>query len=186
MLKRVTGLAVAVFGVVGILAGPAAAQQYPPADNGISVSDTTPTPGQTVTVTARTFSPGADVTLTLGTDPVTLGNGPAGADGVLQTDVTIPQDTTLGEHTITASGQAPDGTLTLTARITVVSADGSDAGGAVVGGGAASDDSSGGGLPVTGSGLTALLLQIAVALAAAGGLFLARSAKRRRAAGLAG
>lgn len=184
MLKRVIALAVVVTGaVVGGAVAPAAAQQYPPADNSISVSDTTPTPGQSITITARTFSPGAGVTVTLGPDPITLGSGTAGEDGVLRMDATVPTDTSLGEHTVTAAGQAPDGLLSLSARITVVSGD-DDEGGAAGGGG-----SGGGGgdssLPRTGSDLTTLLVQIGLALAAIGGLLLALSRRRRRSAHLA-
>ena len=176
MLKRVAALAVA--SVVAI-AAPAAAQQYPPADNSITVSDTTPTPGQTITITARTFSPSAPVTVTMAPEAVTLGETPAGSDGVVRLDATIPDDTALGDHTITAAGESPDGLLSLSARITVVPADGAgddDAAGGAGGGGGA-----GGDLPRTGSDLTMPLLQIGLALAALGGLILALSKRRRRA-----
>ena len=187
MLKRVIALAIVVTGtVVGGAVAPAAAQQYPPADNSISVSDTTPTPGQTITVTARTFSPGAEVTVTLGPEPITLGRGNAGEDGVLRTDATIPADTALGDHTVTAAGQAPDGQLSLSARITVVSGedDGDASGGG--GGGAGGGGSDDGALPRTGSDLTTLLVQIGLALAALGGLLLALSRRRRRTAAASG
>lgn len=180
MLKRVIALAIVVTGtVVGGAVAPAVAQQYPPADNSIAVSDTTPTPGQTITVTARTFSPGAEVTVTLGPDPITLGRGNAGEDGVLRTEATIPADTALGDHTVTAAGQAPDGQLSLSARITVVSGEDDDG---AAGGGGAGGGGGDGSLPRTGSDLTTLLVQIGLALAALGGLLLALSRRRRRTA----
>ena len=46
------------------------AQQYPPAQNSLTVSDTTPTPGQTIDITAQTFVSGSTVTLTLNSEPV--------------------------------------------------------------------------------------------------------------------
>lgn len=193
MLKGLTGVVVAVVGVGGVLAAPAGAQQYPPADNGVSVDCTTPAPGETVTVTARTFLPDAGVTVTLEPETVTLGSGTADGEGVLRFDAAIPADTSPGERTITAAGQSSGGLLSLTARITVVPAGETGCAGAPGGASAGAapaapaGDSSGrgGSLPLTGSGLTLLLLQIALALAAAGGLFLALSAKRRRTARLA-
>lgn len=184
MLKRVTGLAIAVAGVVGIglvgVAGPAGAEQYPPADNGIAVVCTTPAAGETVGVTARTFTPGAQVSFSIGAGSA-LGTTTANGEGVAQLDVTIPGDAQPGDQTITASGQAPDGVLSVTARVTVADgcAGAPDEGAAPPAAAPSSDDSDGGGLPVTGSGLTMLLLQIALALAAAGGVFLALSRRRR-------
>src|SRR5687768_7149333 len=51
MVKR---LFVATAVAVVLMAAPAAAQQYPPAVNSLTVSDTTPTPGQTITAQGRT------------------------------------------------------------------------------------------------------------------------------------
>lgn len=194
MLKPITGLAVAAVGVVGVMVAPAGAQQYPPADNGIAIDCTTPAAGETITVTAHTFQPGADVLVTLDPDAVPLGTGTADGGGAVLLEATIPADAAPGDRTVIAAGDSAEGLLTLTARITVVEGEaGCEQGpaqepapsGAAPGGGAApSDDSGGGALPVTGSGLTVLLLQIGLALAAAGGLFLALASKRRRAAHL--
>jgi hypothetical protein len=54
MVKRVMALAVLL---VVARAAPAAAQQYPPTDNILTVSATIRCAGQTVTVEARTFLP---------------------------------------------------------------------------------------------------------------------------------
>jgi hypothetical protein len=189
MRKRVTGLVVSMAGIVGVgligSSAPAGAEQYPPAENGIAVVCPTPAAGETVGVTARTFTPGADVTVTIDPGPTTLGNAAAGGDGAVVLDVTIPEDIQPGDHTITATGQAPDGVLTLTARVTVGAAGSGGCAGAPSEGATppaappSSDDSDGGSLPFTGSGLTMLLLQIALALAAAGGILLALSRRRR-------
>jgi hypothetical protein len=185
MLKRVTGLAIAVAGVVGFMVAPAGAEGYPPADSGIAVGCTTPAPGDTVTLTASGFTPGATVTVTLDPGPASLGSGAADGNGAFTLDATIPGDAEAGDHTITASGQSADGLLSLTARVTVT-AEGCEAPGAPAPGGAApaggeSSDGGGDGLAFTGSGLTMLLLQIALALAAVGGVFMALSKRRRSA-----
>jgi hypothetical protein len=185
MRKRVTGLVMSIAGVVGLgLAGtaaPAGAEGYPPAENGIAVACTTPAPGETVGVTARSFTPGAEVAVTIDPGPATLGSAAAGGDGAVMLDVAIPNDIQPGNHTITATGQAADGVLTLTARVTVgAGCAGAPSEGATPPGAAPSEgDSGGGALPLTGSGLTTLLLQLALVLAAAGGVFLALSRRRR-------
>lgn len=169
MVKRL--IACAALGVVA-LAAPAAAQQYPPAINSLTVSDTTPTPGQTITIEARTCEPGSTVTFFL--DSVTLASAVADAAGVATVQATIPAGTPLGAHTITASCPAPDGsTLTQSVAITVVAADG--AGAAPGGPGSAS-------LPRTGQDSSLPLARIGLGLAAIGGVLTAVAAKRRKAA----
>jgi hypothetical protein len=182
MLKRVSGLAIAVAGVVGFMAAPAGAGGYPPADNGIAVGCTTPAAGDTVNLSANGFTPGANVTVTLDPGPTALGSGPADGNGAFTLDATIPADAEAGDHTITASGESADGLLSLTARVTVT-ADGCEAPSAPAPGAAApgGNESSGGGggLAFTGSGLTMLLLQVALALTAIGGASMALSRRRR-------
>jgi hypothetical protein len=163
MVKRL--MACAALGVVA-LAAPAAAQQYPPAINSLTVSDTTPTPGQTITIEARTCEPGGTVTFFL--DSVTLASAVADSAGVATVQATIPAGTTLGAHTITATCTAPDGSaLTLSAAITVV-----PAAGAPTGGGA-------GALPRTGQDSSLPLARVGLGLAAIGGVLTAVAAKRR-------
>jgi hypothetical protein len=182
MLKRVTGLAIAVVGVVGFMAAPAGADGYPPAENGIGVSCPTPAPGDTVTVNTHGFSPGAAVTVTIESGPATLGSGAADDNGAFTFDATIPGDIQAGDHTITAAGESADGLLSLTARVTVTPGGCAGAApGAPAAGGAAPSGGGHGGLAFTGSGLTMLLLQIALALTAGGGAFMALSKKRRSA-----
>jgi hypothetical protein len=169
MVKRVV---VAAAVALVLLAGPAAAQQYPPAQNSLTVSDTTPTPGQTIDIVARTFVAGSEATITLDSAPV-LATAPADASGVVSVSSTIPADTPLGAHTIVAQGTGSDGApLRLTVSINVVSADG--AGG-----------TGGGALPRTGDDSSLPLARIGLTLAAVGGVVTAVAAKRRKAAAAA-
>jgi LPXTG-motif cell wall-anchored protein len=164
MVKRLVIVGVVV---LTALAAPAAAQQYPPAVNSLTVSDTTPTPGQTISIEGRTFAAGATATVALTT--VTLGSPTADAAGVIRLDAIVPADTTLGSHTLTATGPAPDGTtLSLSLALNVVAADGS-------GSGAGS-----GPLPNTGSDSSLPLAQVGLGLAAFGGVVVALAGRRRR------
>jgi LPXTG-motif cell wall-anchored protein len=170
-LIAATALAVVAF------AAPAGAQQYPPAVNFLTISDTTPSPGQTITITAQTFAAGSSVTVTLFSDPVVLGSSTADASGRIALQATIPTNTPLGSHTIVVDGTAPDGTpLSLSAAIQVVPAQG--AGG--TGGGGTS-----GNLPRTGDDSSIPLAKLGLVLAALGGVVTAIAAKRRKAAAAA-
>jgi LPXTG-motif cell wall-anchored protein len=165
MVRRL--IAVASMAVVA-MAAPAAAQQYPPAVNSLACSDTTPTAGQTISVEAMTFAGGAAVSFTLAPDNVVIASATADAGGVVTTEVTIPAGTPPGEHTLTASGGAPDGsTLRLTCALTVVGADGVEPSGA---------------LPRTGDDSSLPLAKLGLVLAAIGGVITAVAAKRRKAA----
>jgi LPXTG-motif cell wall-anchored protein len=160
---------------VVLMAAPAAAQQYPPAVNGLTCPDTTPTPGQTLTLQARTFATGATATFELQSVPVGLGTATADASGVATLEATIPTDTTLGAHTIAAVGPAPDGSqLSLSCSITVVAA-----------GAAAGDAGPSGSLPRTGDDSSIPLAKLGLALAALGGAATAVASKRRKRAAAA-
>src|SRR5262245_21192435 len=165
MLKRLIAL-----GGLAVLAmaAPAAAQQYPPAVNSLTCSDTTPTPGQTITFEGRTFAPDSTVTVTLDSAP--LGSATANADGVIALQATIPADTSLGDHTFVATRPAPNGhTLTLSLVCRVVPAE--------------SAGTTGGPLPNTGSNNTLPLVQIGLGLLAVGGVIYAIASRRRKALG---
>jgi hypothetical protein len=171
MVKR---MVVAAALALGLLAAPAAAQQYPPAQNGLTVSDTTPTPGQTIDITVQTCAPGSSVMVTLDSDQVALGTPTADSSGVARLSATIPANTSLGAHTIIAvCTGADDAPLRLTAAINVVSAGGAGSG------------AGGGGLPRTGDDSSLPLARIGLALLAAGGVVTAIAAKRRKAAAAA-
>ena len=167
MVKRLIAL-----GALAVLAmaAPAAAQQYPPAVNSLTVSDTTPSPGQTITIQGQTFAEGATATVVLNSDPVTLGSATANAAGQIVLQATIPTDTPLGSHTLVASGPAPNGqTLSLSLAIEVVPAQGGGTG------------TSGGNLPRTGESTSLPLAKVGLGLLAAGGVIYSIAAKRRKA-----
>lgn len=171
MLKRMAVLAAAL---VGLAAVPAAAQQYPPDENLVTVSDTTPCPGGAVTITAKTFTPGSTVDVRL--DGAPLATPTADAEGVVTVEATVPQTTTVGSHTITASGPGSDNApMDLTATIDVVSCDQGTTTTTVAAGGGG-----GGDLPRTGSDTTMTLVRVGLGLAALGGVLLAVATKRRR------
>jgi hypothetical protein len=176
MLKRIAVIAGAV---VALAAAPATAEGYPPGDNLITVSDTTPCPGDTVTITAQTFIPGTPVEVSF--DTTHLGSPVANADGVVTLEATVPEGTPLGTHIFTAlGGGIEEADLHLTANVEVVSCDVAPTTTQAAGGGAAGGRDSGGGLPITGSNATTTLLRIGLALAALGGVLLAVATKRRR------
>lgn len=167
MVKRMLVVAVVSLGLV---AAPAAAQQYPPADNAITVSDTSVTPGQTIEITAERCEPGTDATFTLSPGQVLLGTATADGSGVATLSATIPEDTSLGRHTITATC----GDLELSASIVVVAAAAGDAAGGP-----------GGALPRTGDDSSIPLARLGLGLAAIGGVVTALAAKRRKRAAAA-
>ena len=167
MVKRLIAL-----GALAVLAmaAPAAAQQYPPAVNSLTVSDTSPSPGQTITIQGQTFAQGATATVVLNSDPVTLGSATATAAGQITLQATIPVNTPLGSHTLVASGPAPNGqTLSLSLAIEVVPAQE---------GGTAT---SGGNLPRTGDSTSLPLAKVGLGLLAVGGVIYSIAAKRRKA-----
>ncbi|HLM64116.1 MAG TPA: LPXTG cell wall anchor domain-containing protein [Acidimicrobiales bacterium] len=169
MLKRVIAIAV-VF--VGALAAPAAAQQYPPAENQVTISDACVPPGGSLTVTAGTFTPGSSVSFTLALAP--LGTVTADASGIATVSATVPSDATEGEAAVAVAGEGATGPLALSGHVTIDADDCAPAPGAVVPAGPAGTN-----LPRTGSDVVPLV-QIGLALAALGGLTLAVASKRRR------
>jgi hypothetical protein len=179
MLKRVIAVAV-VF--IGAFAAPAAAQQYPPAVTSLALSDTCAPAGATVTATARTFTPGTMVNLAVAGTPV--GSAAADGSGIATLTVTVPQAD--GDIELVATGDGPDGALTLTAHLTVDADDCASAApspepapAAPSAPGGDVDSDGGGNLPRTGSDVGDLI-RIGLALAAAGGLLLAVTRNRRR------
>ncbi|MFJ4167054.1 collagen binding domain-containing protein [Microbacterium sp. NPDC089698] len=101
----------------------------------VSLSVATVPPGAAVHVTGSGFAPGEPVQVELHSTPISLGTVTAGADGVVDTTVTIPADAPAGAHRIVLTGQMS--TLTGGSALTVAGAttpggsDGSGTGGAV-------------------------------------------------------
>ena len=105
MVKRL--VAVAVMALVA-LAAPAAAPAVPAGTEQLTISDTTPTPGQTVDITAADATQG-DVTVTMNSEPVVLGTAASDPSGVARLYATIPANAALGTHTLVATGTGADG-----------------------------------------------------------------------------
>jgi LPXTG-motif cell wall-anchored protein len=152
MIKRVLILMCALF-VVLAPAGVASAQTYPPPPGGITPSDPTPDPGQTITVTATACAPGATVRFYFNGE--LFAEAVADEDGVATVQLTIPADAVPGvTYTIQAVGCRPE---ILSTTVTIP----------------------GGGLPVTGSNSTFPLTKLGIALIGAGSV-LALVARRQR------
>lgn len=171
MLKRTMVLAVAV---IGLAAAPVAAQegddtQYPPGERMIAASDTTPCPGGTTTITGTGFEPGSTVTLTLD-DTTELGTPTVDENGEFAVEVTVPETTATGQHTVKATGLG-DG-ATISATLNVIDCEAPPP--------TTAPPAAGGDLPRTGSDSTMTLLRIGLGLAAFGAVLLAVAAKRRR------
>jgi hypothetical protein len=90
--------------LVGLVATPAWAQQYPPKKPTCQVSDTSISPGDEVTVSGKHWQPGSTVTFTLQPEGINLGSTTVGVNGKFSAVVTIPDRIQPGPHTIVCSG----------------------------------------------------------------------------------
>ena len=91
--------------LVGLVAAPASAQQYPPKKPTCQVSDTTISAGDQVTVSGKHWKPGSTVTFTLRPEGINLGSATVGQNGKFSAVVTIPENNVEpGAHTIVCSG----------------------------------------------------------------------------------
>lgn len=166
MLKRIATFGVVAAGaIIGLTAAPAAAQQYPPHVNIVTVSSPCPGASATIsgTVTDDDNTPLAGETVTVTVDGATVGTPTTDSAGKFSVDITAP--TQVGDHPVTAT--APDAAV-INSVLKVVSC---DAGGAVP-----RPD-----LPRTGSSDSTMnMVKIGVALTAFGGALLALARKRRR------
>ena len=84
-----------------------------------TLSATTVTPGQPVTVTVNGLTPGTEYEADLHSAPVFLGRGVASSSGTLTLTVTIPLGTATGAHTITISPTADPSTIVASLALTV-------------------------------------------------------------------
>ncbi|GII25050.1 fibronectin type III domain-containing protein [Planosporangium mesophilum] len=131
----------------------------------------TAAPGEQIVVIGTGFAPHSTVTVTIYSTPTVLGTAVADADGNFSKAVTVPRDLAAGTHTLVAQGVDPTGAAhAMKLAVTVAAA----------GGGGGSGDSGASTLPVTGAGVTAMLLAGGVLVGAGGGLVAAVSRPRRR------
>jgi hypothetical protein len=152
--------------LVGLVATPAWAQQYPPRKPTCQVSDTSISPGDEVTVSGKHWQPGSTVTFTLEPEGINLGSATVGVNGKFSAVLTIPNNIVPGPHTIQCSGLNRRG-------VPVVRAITIEILGGVVGGG--------GGTSFTGTILNVpLWMLLTAALFAAGVTAIALGRRRRR------
>lgn len=122
-MKTLTRLAAAVIAVGAVLTGllifagtanaattgPGTPTSPGPGGSGVlSVSDTTPSEGGSITISGTGCNPGATVTATLHSDPYFLGSTTAGSDGSFSITAQLPSGVT-GSHTIVVNGAGCSG-----------------------------------------------------------------------------
>jgi hypothetical protein len=169
-----------------LLAAPVHAQPYPPATSGLTVSESTVSPGESFTISGGGAEPGATVTFTLkrsssalgsrnqavaatpnlaravaavppqAQSSRTLGSTTANAQGQFSTRLTIPAGTDPGVYTVTATSGG-EVLAVVTVRVAAASI---------------------GGLPFTGTDVGPGLA-VGVSLIVAGGLLLLAVSRRR-------
>ena len=86
-LAAVSMTALMIALLVGLVATPASAQQYPPKKPTCQVSDTTISPGDQVTVSGEGWKPGSTVHFTLKPEGIDLGSATVAGDGSFSVDV---------------------------------------------------------------------------------------------------
>jgi hypothetical protein len=163
---RRLGVALTMATALGIfLAAPAfsasAAPQtcYPAGNPTASVSDPSPTAGETVTVSGGNFKPSSGVDVLFDNDKIA--SDQTDSQGQFSVQVTIPNDASLGDHTITVSGVGGDcvSPAEVEVGLTLVSGEGGGGGGAGTG---AAGGNGGGGVALTGANISLGMLLIAV------------------------
>jgi len=117
-------LAVIALGLGAAAAGfatPAFAQQgYAPTTGGLTVSKSSPAPGETITVSGKCQAPGIALDIAITPPGTVIGHAVTGSDGSFSTNVTIPANQPLGVATIIAVDAAR--TCVLTAQVNVTKA----------------------------------------------------------------
>ncbi|MGK2950550.1 MAG: LPXTG cell wall anchor domain-containing protein [Acidimicrobiales bacterium] len=154
-------LALTLVGLVAV-AGPAAAgEEYEPPP-GIEVDDSTPGPGDTVTISGESCAVGAEVTITLAGEEVATAT--VGDDGTFSTTFDVPADAAPGDYEVEVIGC---GAEVLGTTITVS--------------GPAPTPAAGGALPETGSSDTEPLVRTGAVLLAAGAVLVFAVRRRQQA-----
>lgn len=109
MTRTRIGLVLALAALVALTAVPASAQDYPPDAAACAVSVTTPVPGQSISVSCNGWMPNGPVDIDLLSQHVHLDTVQADGNGEIGTAVTIPSDTSPGDHTLRLSGTNAQG-----------------------------------------------------------------------------
>jgi hypothetical protein len=177
MMRRAVFLLAAVCAAAVLAAPTAGAKTPPPPDNdaynatcsGLTVSNTSPAPGEVVTVSGHAAGANATIAIVLNNSTL-LGTTTSDANGNFSTSVQIPADAPAGGNTIQAF-EVGDNTDPLTGCPAQVAALEITAGGGPV--------VSGEPQAVTGSNSTMPLVRLAFGLLAAGGLAMLVSRRRK-------
>ena len=136
---------------------------YPAGNPTASVSDSSPTAGETVTVSGGNFKPDSGVDVLFDGDKIA--HGQTDGQGQFSFQVTIPSDASLGKHTVTVSGVGGDCVSPADVEIGVTLVVGESGGGGGGGGGAgagAAGGNGGGGVAFTGANISLGMILIAV------------------------
>ena len=164
----------------GVVSAPPVPAQVPAPSGSLRVPASSGglAPGDAVAVSGAGYLPGSTVTVVVYSTPTVLGSvTTSSADGSFDTTVTLPAGLPAGQHTLVATGVAPDGrTWTLTQAITALGAPGAPA----TDGPAAGRTPAEGGLAYTGAYTGVMAAGGLGALAA--GLLLVLAGRRRRTA----
>lgn len=176
-LKAVV-LAAAGLLLASLLAGPAAAQVYPPAPE-ITVG----TPGAVITITGTDWGPGTDVVVTYpnANGAAVTTTATVAGDGTFEAQLQLPSDAALGETDLQVQGTGSDGEPRAQQPRILVQADtdGSAPSTVDVSGETPADPTPSDRLSATGANLGIGLAGLA--LLAAGGTALLAARRRRRA-----
>jgi len=163
---------------------------YPPGQCKMGVNNSNPAPGETVTTDGEGYASNSTQDIGIQSAPKHLVNAHSDANGDFVQDVTIPCDTTPGDHTLFGTGVDPDGTpLTLSVGINVkntacVLGTQTTATTTHTNNGNGNEQARGTTtLPFTGSAGVAVLVTLAVGLIAAGWVAVAAARRRRTTVG---
>lgn len=172
LLRTALGSTTVLFGAIWLAAGaapsPAAAvpDVYPPPPVGLQLSTALTSPGSTIQVTGEGCAAGSTVTVTLrNSESVELGTTTANGQGSFSISVTIPLNTTPGEHEVVATC----GPLSMSSQLIIASS------------AAALPTSAHGPLPLTGWDTRApLLAGLALIMFGSSAVLAARKRRHRR------
>lgn len=171
--SRVVGCLLAgallLLSMVVLGSAPATAGPYPPTVCAtLSVSTTTPSAGESITVSGTGFTAGERVTLELHSSPRVVGSATVRGDGTFTTHITIPKDM-YGRHLLLEAGGHPACPVDpITLVINASAALGEQIG------------PNGGGSGLASTGVQIALLIAIAALALATGVALNRAGRRKR------
>ena len=124
-VRVVQGVAIlTVLSLLVLAPGAVAAQTYQPGQGPLTVSSSTPEPGDEITMTGEGFGPSVVVDIQLvpnaGGSAIPLGEATTDSNGRFSASVVIPDTLVAGVYRLQATGLAPDGgTMILSADLSI-------------------------------------------------------------------